>query len=406
VQVVHEPGCAVSRGTPPLDVRLLRTAGGEHGLGLEVSTTGERLLARRSQLRWSGGAAVGTATLTPRQTGTHTFKLRAQCAASLSIDGVEVTDGSGAGAIDLVAGREYALRLDAAPAEGSPLVGVDIRCREPVPDDLFDRAVTAARDADAVVLVLGLDNEWETEGRDRDDLGLPGNQDQLVERVRAANPCTVVVVNAGSPVAMPWVERAPAVVQLWYPGQEGGNALADVLFGDINPSGRLPTTFPRRLEDTPAFLNYPPEGGQMVYGEGLFVGYRWYDARLIEPLFPFGHGLSYTTFSYGELVVDGDRASLDVTNDGDVAGVETVQLYISDVEASVARPRKELKAFARVRVEPGATATVSFDLVERMFTFWDVDQRTWRTEPGEFELLAGASAGDIRAHATYLLGPT
>jgi beta-glucosidase len=269
--------------------------------------------------------------------------------------------------------------------------------------------VVAAAAADVAILVVGLDDEWETEGRDRVDLSLPGGQAELVQQVAAVNPRTVVVVNTGGPVTMDWADDVPAVVQLWYPGQEGGDALAEVLFGDVNPSGRLPLTFPERLEDTPAYLNDPGEAGHVLYGEGVFVGYRFYEARRIEPRFAFGHGLSYTTFAYSNLAAHAGRAAIDVavdvTNTGDRAGAEVVQLYVRDVEASVRRPEKELKGFVKVAVEPGRTERVHFTLDDRAFAFWDTTSGDttsggWRVERGEFELLVGASSADIRARTT------
>jgi beta-glucosidase len=291
------------------------------------------------------------------------------------------------------------------PPDGGIFHGVEIRIAPPVPDDLLDRAVAAAAGADVAIVVVGMDDEWETEGRDRPDLSLPGAQAELIERIAAVNDRTVVVVNTGAPVAMNWADRVAAIVQLWYPGQEGGDALADVLLGDVNPSGRLPLSFPVRLEDTPAFLNDPGESGHVLYGEGIFVGYRFYEARRVAPRFAFGHGLSYTTFAYGDIEVDrGDTVGVwvDVTNTGDRVGAEVVQLYVRDVEASVRRPEKELKCFAKVVVEPGATARVHFTLDDRAFAFWDQAAADWRVEPGEFELLAGPSSADIRARAIYV----
>jgi beta-glucosidase len=268
-----------------------------------------------------------------------------------------------------------------------------------------------AAGADAAVVVVGLDSDTETEGHDRPGFDLPAPQVELIDRVAAVNDRTVVVVNAASPVGMDWCDRVPGIVQLWCPGQEGGNALADVLFGRVNPSGRLPTTIPMRNEDTPAFLNWPGESGHAVYGEGVFIGYRAYEKRRLAPRFPFGHGLSYTEFEYGELVLASDRigpgddvrASITVTNRGQRAGSEIVQLYVRDVEASVHRPEKELKAFARVQLEPGQTAVVPFLLDRRALSFWDTTTSSWRAEPGQFEVLVGASSADIRSRASFHL---
>jgi beta-glucosidase len=275
-------------------------------------------------------------------------------------------------------------------------------CLPPLPPgDLIERAEAAAAAADVAVVVVGLNSDWETEGRDRDTLALAGAQDELVARVVAANPNTVVVVNAGAPVLMPWAEQVPGIVQLWYPGQEGGRALADVLFGDVNPSGRLPTTFPRRIEDTPTFLHEADEGERIVYGEGVYVGYRWYDTRDIEPTFCFGHGLSYTTFDYGPADVtepdaDGRRTiTVTVTNTGDRAGKEIVQLYVAP-PPGIRRPAQELRAFAAVTLEPGRSEPVPLVLDDRAFAYWDAVDHAWATPSGTYELRLGPSSRDLR----------
>ncbi|MGQ9780604.1 MAG: fibronectin type III-like domain-contianing protein, partial [Bacillota bacterium] len=213
------------------------------------------------------------------------------------------------------------------------------------------------------------------------------------------------------PVTMPWIDSVPAVLQAFYPGQEGGRAIARILLGEVNPSGKLPVTFPRRLEDTPAFLD-SLGGLEVRYGEGIFVGYRYYDRRGIAPLFPFGHGLSYTTFAYDEFVAPRQarigepvRLSVRVTNTGPRAGKEVVQVYVRDVESSLPRPPKELKAFAKVALAPGESKTVEFALDGRAFAFYDPYRGRWTVEPGEFELLVGSSSRDIRGAATVELVP-
>jgi beta-glucosidase len=234
---------------------------------------------------------------------------------------------------------------------------------------------------------------------------LVGQQNELISRVAAVNPRTVVVLNVGSAVVMPWLDSVPAVVQQWYGGQEAGHALADVLFGDVNPSGRLPTTFPKRLQDNPAYLNYPGENGQVFYGEGLFVGYRYYDKKEIEPLFPFGHGLSYTTFTYDNLCVlqSGNeiQVEVDVTNNGGRAGQEVVQLYVRDVATRLVRPEKELKGFAKVALQPGERQAVRLRLDRQSLSFYDPEAAAWVAEAGEFEVLIGRSSRDIRLRATF-----
>jgi beta-glucosidase len=251
-----------------------------------------------------------------------------------------------------------------------------------------------------VICVVGTDNDWETEGHDRESMALPPPQDELVRAVAAVNPRTIVVINAASPVEMPWADDVAAIMQAWFPGQEWGNALADVVSGDLSPSGKLPTTIPVRLEDTPAFTNYPGERGQVRYGEGVFVGYRWYDTRAIEPRFCFGHGLSYTTFRLGAPTWDGAAVHVHVTNTGSARGAETVQCYVRDVEATVARPCQELKAFAKVWLDPGESADVTLPLDDRSFSFWDVGSHGWTEEPGDFELRVGASSRAIAHRLT------
>ncbi len=264
-----------------------------------------------------------------------------------------------AGTVELVAGEPRALEVEFVPGAPS-LGGLSIGCLPPSAPDLMDRAVALAARADAVVVVVGTDGDWETEGNDRESMALPPPQDDLVRAVAAANPRTVVVVNAASPVEMPWAEDVDAIMQCWFAGEEWGNALADVLAGDVSPSGKLPTTIPHQVQDAPAFKSYPGADGRVVYDEGVLVGYRWYDARGIEPRFCFGHGLSYTSFDLGAPVVDGSGPDLQlrvpVTNTGPVRGAEVVQCYVHDVDASVERPAQELKAFAKVWLDPGEIA--------------------------------------------------
>ena len=217
---------------------------------------------------------------------------------------------------------------------------------------------------------------------------------------------------------MDWAEQVPAILQLWYPGQECGNALCDILFGDRNPSGRLPTTFPRRIEDNPAHINYPGESGKVLYGEGIFVGYRYYDRKRIEPRFAFGHGLSYTHFDYANLRLDASeyradqladepntkvKVSVDVTNSGARSGQEVVQLYLRDVESTLVRPEKELAAFAKVELSAGETQTVELELDLRALSFYDPDKQSWVAEAGEFAVLVGASSRDLRQRASFWL---
>ncbi|HTO06735.1 MAG TPA: glycoside hydrolase family 3 C-terminal domain-containing protein [Myxococcota bacterium] len=374
-------------------------------------------------------AARVTGALAPGVTGDYEFALVSAGKSRLFVDGKLLIDnwteqapgdaffnlGSAEkrASCRLEPGRRHDVAVEFANVDRPGIGGLKIGCLAAPPADLLERAVSRAAACDAAVVVLGLNDEWESEGHDRVTLALPGRQAELAARVAAANPRTVVVINTGAPVDLSLLEHVPAALQLWYPGQESGNALADVLFGDRNPSGRLPHSVPKRLEDTPAYLDWPGEHGRSVYGEGLFVGYRWYDARRIEPRLPFGHGLSYTRFEYGPLRparerLRGDESlelSLDVTNAGPLAGQEVVQLYVRDVASKVARPEQELKAFAKLTLAPGETRTVSFTLGPRAFAYWDTGAANWVAEPGEFELCAGASSRDLRARASVVLEP-
>ena len=238
---------------------------------------------------------------------------------------------------------------------------------------------------------------------------LTGCQNELIAAAAQANPNTVVVLNVGAAVTMPLIDQVAAVLLAYYPGMENGHAIARVLLGEVNPSGKLPVTFPARLQDTPAFVNYPGRR-EVRYGEGIFVGYRHYDAKDVAPLFPFGFGLSYTTFEYSDLLVtprarpgEPIHVTVTVANTGAAAGKEVVQLYVHDPASSLPRPPKELKGFAKIALWPGETQRVTFLLDQRSLAFYDPDQQAWIAEPGEYEVLVGSSSRDIRARATFTL---
>ena len=270
-------------------------------------------------------------------------------------------------------------------------------------DALRAEAVELARDAGTVLVFLGLPAADESESYDRPRLGLPENQLELLEAVAEVNPNVVVVLSNGSAVSMPWAHRARAIVEAWLGGQAGGAAIADVLTGAVEPGGRLTETIPLRLEDTPAFGNFPGEAHEVRYAEGLLVGYRWYDARRMAVAFPFGHGLGYTTFSYGEVsaTVRGTGAETEidvavtVTNTGSRPGAEVVQVYVSDPVASVQRPERELKAFAKVPLEPGASQEVTFTLTSRDLAYWHPVLHRWTVEGGVFEIAVGSSSRNL-----------
>ncbi|MDQ0972462.1 beta-glucosidase [Neobacillus niacini] len=268
---------------------------------------------------------------------------------------------------------------------------------------LIAEAKEVAAQADTVVLFVGLPDRYESEGYDREHLRMPANHRQLVEAAAEVNRNIVVVLSNGSPIEMPWLGNVKGVLEAYLGGQALGGAIADLLFGDANPSGKLAETFPRQLSDNPSFLNFPGEGDKVEYKEGIFVGYRYYDTKKVEPLFPFGYGLSYTTFEYSNLSIsqkeiqdtDTVKVSVNVKNTGDRAGKEIVQLYVKDVESTVNRPEKELKGFEKMDLQPGEEKTVTFTLNKRAFAYYNVDLKDWHVETGEFEILVGKSSQEI-----------
>ncbi|KAI0601444.1 glycosyl hydrolase family 3 N terminal domain-containing protein [Biscogniauxia sp. FL1348] len=383
---------------------------------------------------WS---AIATTFLTSRTTGRHTISFMSVGPGKLYVDGnlaldlwdwTEEGEAMFDGSIDymvdveMVAGRPVELRVEMTN-ELRPIAkqkvfhmthkygGCRIGFKEEDQVDYLQQAIDTAKDADVAIVIVGLDAEWESEGYDRQNMDLPsdGSQDRLVEAVLKANPRTVVVNQSGSPVAMPWADRVPAIIQAWYQGQEAGNALADVLFGLRNPSGKLPTTFPRRLEDTPAYHNWPGENLQVLYGEGLFVGYKHYDRAGIPPLFPFGHGLSYTTFEYGRPSLSRRVLTasapihlvMAVTNTGPVTGSEAVQIYVRDEKSALPRPEKELVAFEKVSLEPEETKHITIPLDKYAVGYYDTTIPGWVAEEGTFTVLVGASASDIRHSVAF-----
>jgi beta-glucosidase len=283
-----------------------------------------------------------------------------------------------------------------------------------------EEAKKLAAKADVVVVAAGFDPETETEGADR-TFNLPPAQDELIEAMAAANKNTIIVVTSGGNVDMnSWLDHVPALIETWYPGQEGGTALAEVLFGDVNPSGRLPVTFERRWEDNPVNESYYPAAGtnKVVYKEGVFVGYRGYEKNGTKPQFPFGYGLSYTNFTYGKLSIQQGitkggspevwwaEVSFDVTNTGKRAGAEVAQVYVSDSHSKVPRPAKELKGFAKIELKPGETKRVKVLLNQRALSYYDVNAKQWRAEPGDFDVLVGPSSAQIELRGKITLSPT
>ncbi len=362
------------------------------------------------------------AAFVPDRSGTWTLSVSGVGAGRLFLDGELLADTTGAASgaglmglfttpvesrVILVAGTTYELvaELDADEAEGPiALAGITIEARPPTQPDAVARAVQAASVADVAIVVVG-QNDRETEGLDATSMDLPDDQVALIREIAVANPRTVVVVNAASPVTMDWADDVAAVVQMSYLGQETGSALAAVLFGDADASGRLTTTYPKRLEDAPAFSHFPGGDGTVEYAEGLLVGYRHYDTNGIEPRWCFGHGLSYTTFAYTNLsVADDDRSvavSIDVTNTGDRAGSDVLQAYVRPGYAPVLRPERELKAFEKITLEPGQTTTVTVTLDPRAFSYWEPTRQEWVEPSGTYEILVGSSSRAIHQTARW-----
>jgi beta-glucosidase len=301
----------------------------------------------------------------------------------------------------LAVGDEVALALTYDVFPGVPMMPAALGYERPAADPRAElaRAAAAAGRADVAVVVVGTTNKVESEGFDRGTLALPGGQDDLVRAVAAANPRTVVVVNSGSPVLMPWRDEVAAVLLSWFGGQEMGNALADVLLGAAEPGGRLPTTWPAREEDVPV-LSTKPLGGELEYAEGIHIGYRAWLRADARPAYPFGHGLGYTTWAYQDLAVSGQRATVRVRNAGGRAGKEVVQVYLSRPDSAVGRPVRWLAGFAVVRAEPGETATVEVPLDPRAFQYWSVAEHAWVDEPGTFTVHAGRNVLDTPLQST------
>ncbi|HPR33029.1 MAG TPA: glycoside hydrolase family 3 C-terminal domain-containing protein, partial [Prolixibacteraceae bacterium] len=313
-------------------------------------------------------------------------------------------------------GKEYKIDVDYYQAGGDAVIRLAAQKRSGKnmgPEEYLAEAVEAARKADLAVVCVGFSNETESEGSDR-PFEMPFMQNTLVEKVASVNPNTVVVLNAGGNVDMsPWIDKVKGLIHAWYPGQEGSLAVAEILFGITNPSGKLPVSFEEKWEDNPTFNSYfdDDQDLKVAFTEGIFVGYRHYDKSKVKPRFPFGFGLSYTTFDYAPLTLENNtypigkkvRFTVDVTNSGSVDGAEVVQVYVSDKEASLPRPEKELKAFEKVFLKKGERKTVELELDPSSFSFYDPEVHDWVSEPGEFEILVGSSSTDIRQRAKVVL---
>jgi beta-glucosidase len=445
VEVLVERGVDASLTCPPVPGRMLRPSdgsGGPHGLTVEYfanrTLEGEPVhveVCSTGRLSWidddtvpsAGFSARLTATLIVDEDGPHTFGLTTAGTGRLWLDGELLCDNTddpvpgssffGMGTeevrstVELLAGTEHELRCEYVSYRDLAIGGVQVGLLRPVPEDGIARAADAASRADAAVVVVGLNADWETEGHDRSSTELPGGQGELIRAVVAANPRTVVVVNAGAVVDLDDVVNAPGVLWIWYPGQEAADGVTDLLVGDVAPSGRLPTSFARRCEDHPAFATYPGADGVVRYDEGLSLGYRGLDATGVEPVFCFGHGLTYGSLDWGEVTLSTTSAAIDdladepvtvrlpLHNPGDRPLREVVQVYVSDVESSLECPPLELRGFVAVDVPPGGSAEALVELGPRAFAHWDPTAGDWVVEPGAFRVSASRSS---RMHHAWL----
>jgi beta-glucosidase len=441
--VVHEPGCLIDKHTPLPAAHQLVGPDGDQGLEVRfvngTDPDGPVVHASRTSeanLRFFGSVPVGVGpgpcllqvrgAFVPEVSGEHEFGAISTGRPAIRIGDHELTRGGerlppgdaffGFGSaeqlarVELEAGVPVAIDMELRLS--NPFAAVRIGVRPPVDEGMLDRAVAAARTADAAVVVVGTNDEWETEGNDRSTISLPGEQDDLVRRIAAVNPRTVVVVNAGSPVAMPWADEVAAVVIPFFGGMEMGEAVADVLLGAADPGGRLPVTFPVRLEDAPAWPHYAPVDGVQRYDEGFAVGYRGHDRSGVAPRFPFGHGLAYGEAAWGEATASsatiGSGESVTVTVPlravGERPATVVVQGYVAPVDPPVDREPKALRAWSKVVVPAGGSVDVALVFGPAAFRRWDVASRGWVVDPGEYDLVVAASATDVRSTIRVRVG--
>ena len=360
-------------------------------------------------VRWTGALEVHTS-------GKYVLTTTSDDGSRLYLDGRLLIDNGGwhaavarSATLELKAGQSHPLRLEYVQEQGDAamVLGLNHVQRTPI-----EQAADLASHAQVAIVCVGFSDALESEGMDRASLALPAGQDDLITAVVAANPRTIVVVNSGAAVLLgEWAMRVPSIIQAWYPGQEGAHALTDVIVGDVNPSGRLPTTFLRRSEDAAAYGHFPGQNGTVDYAEGIFVGYRHFEAKGIEVLFPFGHGLSYTDFAYRDLRITPKRAargqsieaSFVIRNTGMREGAEVVQFYIGAHQPRLPRPVKELKGFQRITLKPNEEQTVHFTIDESALSFYDPAAHAWVSEPGTFDLYVGASSKNIWLRGAFAL---
>jgi beta-glucosidase len=427
--VSYAQGNLGNNGYPAIDTSVLTPPSGT-GNGLQgeyyanTDLSGSPVVTQvdpNVHYTWNGSPAPGvpatnwsakwTGTLTPPTTGTYTFGLTSDDGSRLFINGQQVIDNwrdqaanTETAQVDLTAGTPVQIEVDYYQAGGDATV--NLGWIEPG-NDLISQAADLAANSDVAIVYA---NDFESEGSDLDNIDLPGDQNQLISAVADANPNTVVVLNTGSAVTMPWLDKVKGVFEAWYPGQESGNAIAALLFGDVNPSGKLPVTFPRSLDQVPASTpaQWTGVNGKVQYSEGLEVGYRWYDTENLTPLFPFGYGLSYTTFRFANLHLSAPTlsehgrivATADVTNTGSRAGADVAQLYLTD-PASAGEPAQQLKGFAKVSLQPGQTRQVRFAVTAQDASYWHAQAHGWTLAPGTYTVRVGDSSRGLPLSDTF-----
>tara|TARA_B100000287_G_C20671664_1_gene793611 strand:+ start:2160 stop:4607 length:2448 start_codon:yes stop_codon:yes gene_type:complete len=358
----------------------------------------------------------------PNISGQHEFEIFGIGQCRLLINGDELIDNwnniepgeafftfgssSKKGCVDFQKGGTYRIEVQYCFHGNFP--AVYIGCQAPDEVDLFQEAKDAASNADEVILIVGTNSDWETEGNDRADFNLPAQQNSLIDAILDINQNTTLVINTGSPVNMPWVKKPNAIIQSWFAGQEFGNALFDILFGKVNPSGKLPTSFPSNIEDTPAYKTYPGNDLQMNYDEKLLVGYRWYEKNSTKPLFCFGHGLSFTKFVYENLNVTLEQnmevsCKFVVRNSGDISGLETAQCYVGFSDPLPGEPLKTLQGFIKKNIKPSEAKDFEIKLFPRNFSYWSVDTKSWKIREGSYQIYIGSSSENIYLNATINL---
>jgi beta-glucosidase len=361
-----------------------------------------------------------TGHIVPPVTGTYILKISADNkawlgpAAPLAVSDINKGSKTAMATVNMVAGKPFGIRLLYNEETGDAFCKLEWSI--PQNNNQLNAEMkaidSAVGKADAVIFIGGIDHSLDTEGRDRTDMNFPAAQEQLIKHIAEVNPKTIVTLINGSPLNLSgWLNQVPAIVEAWYPGMEGGTAIGKVLFGDINPSGRLPFTWPKKLTDVPMHAIKTQNNDRIDYMENVFVGYRYNETWKVEPEFPFGYGLSYTQYKYDDLKLsagsigqnDSLQVTVKITNTGSRKGAETVQLYVNDSSAIVARPLRELKAFKKVELNAGESRTVSFIINQADLSYYDVLSKSWKADPGTFKIEIGASSHDIKLTKSFEL---